>query len=107
MPDDHPVLTWLVEHASTAHNLFHRSLEVKRHGTLDTVVVSGECHSHRLEKQSGFSKEVISLKQDGTKEIPFESKTIPLRKLWEMHQVFSLCKAFEEGVQMINMTLKI
>ena len=29
MPDDHPVLTWLVEHASTTHNLFHRSLEVK------------------------------------------------------------------------------
>ena len=29
VPDDHPVLTWLVEHASTTYNLFHRSLEVK------------------------------------------------------------------------------
>ena len=29
MPDDHPVLTWSVEHASTTHNLFHRSLEIK------------------------------------------------------------------------------
>ena len=29
VPDDHPVLIWLVEHASTTHNLFHRSLEIK------------------------------------------------------------------------------
>ena len=29
VPDDHPVLTWMVEHASTTYNLFHRSLEVK------------------------------------------------------------------------------
>ena len=29
IPDDHPVLTWMVEHASTTYNLFHRSLEVK------------------------------------------------------------------------------
>ena len=29
VPDDHPVLTWLVEHASTTYNLLHRSLEVK------------------------------------------------------------------------------
>lgn len=29
VPDDHPVLTWLVEHASATYNLFHRSLELR------------------------------------------------------------------------------
>ena len=29
IPDDHLVLTWMVQHASTTYNLFHRSLEVK------------------------------------------------------------------------------
>lgn len=29
LPDDHAILTWLVEHAGTTHNLFHRSMELR------------------------------------------------------------------------------
>ena len=109
MPDDHPVLTWMAEHASTTYNLFIDLLKSKmgRHRTLDTVVVSGECHYHPSERRLSFSKEVTSLKQDGTKAFFLESKTVPLRRWWEMHQVFSLCKAFEEGVLMIDVTSKL
>ena len=47
-----------------------------RHRTLDTVVASGERHYHCLEKQLSFSKEVTSLKHDGTKESFFKDNTI-------------------------------
>ena len=109
VPDDHPVLTWLVEHASAAYSLVHRSLEVKdgktpysRHRGREWRV-SLPPFGETIE----FSKEVTSLKQDGTKEVFLESKTIPLRRQWEMHQVFSLCKAFEEGVLTTDMMSKL
>ena len=62
-----------------------------RHPTLDIEDVSGEFLSHLLEKQLSFSREATSLKQGGNKEFFLESKTTLLRRLLEMHQVFSQC----------------
>ena len=80
-PDDHPVLTWLNMQASrTICFIDLWESKMGKHRALDTVVVSGECQYHHLERQLSFSKEVTSLKQDGTKEFVLESKTIPLRR---------------------------
>ena len=107
VPDDHPVLTWMVEHASTTYNLFHRSLEVKDGKTPYSRHRGREWRvSLPPFRRLSFSKEVTSLKQDGTKAFFLESKTIPLRRSWEMHQVFSLCKVFEEEVLETDTTSK-
>ena len=109
MPDDHPVLTWMVEHASTTYNLFHRSFEVKdgktpysRHRGCEWRV-SLPPFGETIEFLKGGHKFEARWHQG----IFLESKTIPLRKSWEMRQVFSLCKAFEEGAPMTDTTSKL
>ena len=82
VPDDHPVLTWLVEHASTTYNLFHRSLEVKdgktpysRHRGREWRV-SLPPFGETIE----FLKRGHKFEQRWHQGVFWESKTIPLKR---------------------------
>ena len=71
-----------------------------RHRALDTVVVSEwRVSLPPFEETIEFLKRGHKVEARWHQGFFLESKTIPLRKSWEMHQVFSLCKAFEEGAQ--------
>ena len=104
--DDSVILTWLVEHAGTLHNLFHRSGEMKdvRHLTPDTEVVSGEFLFHHLERQLSFSREATSSNQGGNKVFFLESRTTQLRRLLEMDPVFSPCNLSEGSLETTSTT---
>ena len=103
--DDSVILTWLVEHAGTLRNLFHRSGEMKDGKTPYSR------HRGREWRVSipPFGETIEFLKrgrssQGGSKAFFLESRTTPLRRLLEMDPVFSPYNLSEGSLEMTSTT---